>query len=226
MATADDWGSEAESNDDWGYDGESYDSESLRGSSNVVDKEGHYHFEIVDVKPELDVLNAQGHPKSPAICFHCNVLHSVAGQSPAGHMLFHRIYLASKGGGPPAEGAAKSGLRFGLGLGLLKYTERDGREIVVEAGTGQSRIRASLWQQAKGKQFIAQVKLEKGEGDYKDKYTIPFGEVYYPADPKVVDVPKNAEALAMIGIIAAKGSSSPLPTAKAANVANDEFSDV
>ena len=229
MSSGSDWNDSVDSGggDDLFYDGDSYDSESLKGGSNSVDKEGWYHFEITDVKLELDTLTTSGQKKSPAILFTCMVMQPVEGQSPSGSLLWHRIYLASKEGGPPAEGAVKSALRFGLGLGILKYAQKDDREIVVDAASGQSRIGKGVWLGAKGKQFVSHVKLEKGEGNYKDKYVIPFGESYHPADPKVVDVPKNTEALASIGINVATSNAVP-PTAAGGGkkTTDDEFGDI
>jgi hypothetical protein len=206
---------------DYTFDGEGYDSEKLGGNSGeVVDKEGWYHFEISDVKEELETLTNTGKEKSPCVRLDLTVMQSVDKQSPAGSRLYHRIYLASKGGKPPAEGSVKSALRFGIGVGLLKYVEKDGHEIVVDATTGSTRISHKIWQQAKGRQIVASVKLEKGDGDFKDKYAIPFGECYDPSDPKVIDVAKNADALAMIGKSVAPPSSKPVAAAPATNGAS------
>lgn len=220
MATSDDWG-DGGSEQDFSFDGDAFGSEQLKGSSNAVDAEGWYHFEVADVKNELDTVSNSGQPKSPAICFHCAVMQSVPNQSPQGSMLFHRIYLGSKGGDAPAEGSVKSALRFGIGLGLLEIKEIDGREVTVIKGTTNTKIPASIWQKAKNMQFIAQIKKEKDTDRGKGRHAIPFGEVYQPTHPDVADVAMNKEALAMIGItVAAGGGAAGTPPKAAANGAS------
>lgn len=215
---SDDWNDSVDS--DWAYDGESVTRDAIEnGGGGGVNKEGKYHFVVADVTPELSTTNDRGEERSPSILFRCIVMHDVDGQSPVGSALFHRIYLAGKGGTPAAEGTIKSAMRFGLGLGLLKYAVKDDREIVVDAATGSPKISSRIWQAAKDRHFIAEVKLEKGTGTYKDKYVIPFGEIHRPDDPEVADVPKNVELLAAVGIKASPG----LATAAPVGATTDEF---
>jgi hypothetical protein len=167
----------------------------------IVDREGWYHFEVADVVPELETHKADGEAKSPCIRFDLSVLHSVPGQSKTGARLFHRVWVGSKGGGPPAEGSIKSAKRFGLGLGVLRQIEHNGKRIVVDSVTGQTRITKETWLRAKGQQCIGRVARSKEDktGQYDQKFELPFGQVYPVDHPEVADVPKNVNALALIG---------------------------
>lgn len=198
MAT-DEWGTTTFNDDDYVFDG-SGRSEADLGSS-FVNKEGWYHFEVADVVRELERVSERGQAKSPAMRFDLVSLHDVAGQSPSGSRHFHRIYVGSKDGGPPAEGSLKSALRFGVGLGILREVEIDGQPAIVDAQTGSPQIRVSTWERAKGMQLVARIeKRQEQEGSkYGPSYEIPFARVYQPDDPQVADVPKNLEALALIG---------------------------
>ncbi len=198
MSSDDDmaWTTEA---DELVYDSGAYDRGDLDTGGEQVNKEGWYHLEVTDVKPDLATLDNNGNPHSPQICFTMMVLQTVDGQSPAGSRLYHRIYLGTKDGGPPKDAVVKAALRLGIALGLLEYTEIEGAEVPVIAGTKNTRIPASVWRGAKGRQIVANVKLEKGTGNYKDKYAIPFGECYDPMDEAVAQVEKNIDALALLG---------------------------
>jgi hypothetical protein len=206
---SDEWGQSAV--EDFAMDASEISPSDL-GGGDVIDKEGWYHLEVVDVKNEFDLLSDKGKEKSPCVVLTCNVLETVKGQSPAGSKYFHRIYVASKGGGAPAEGAVKSALRFGVGLGLFFVIEKDGREFIVDGSTGSFKIMASTWQRSAGVQFVAKIKLEKSDDPkFPDKYTVPFGRAYDPRDPAVADTPKNKEALKMAGYLDTKW---PEPIAK------------
>jgi len=117
------WGNEGggQQEQDFAMDGGEFTKDDL-ASGDTIDKEGWYHFEIVGVKNEFETLNDKGKEKSPCVVLTCNVLETVKGQCPAGSRYFHRIYVASSGGGAAAEGSVKSALRFGLGIGLLAAT--------------------------------------------------------------------------------------------------------
>jgi len=211
------WGNEGggQQEQDFAMDGGEFTKDDL-ASGDTIDKEGWYHFEIVGVKNEFETLNDKGKEKSPCVVLTCNVLETVKGQCPAGSRYFHRIYVASSGGGAAAEGSVKSALRFGLGIGLLAATEKNGREVIVDKATGSTKIPASLWQRAMNKQFVARIKLEKADDPkYKDKYAVQFGAAYDPRDPSVEDVAKNKEALAMLGGTAPPKSPAKSDTAKA-----------
>lgn len=210
---ADEWGQGTA--EDFSMDGSEVSASDL-GGGDVVDKEGWYHFEIVDVKNEFDTLSDKGKEKSPCVVITCNVLETVKGQSPAGSKYFHRIYVASKGGAPAAEGAVKSALRFGLGLGLFFAIEKEGREMIVDGATGSFKIMASTWQRAAGLQFVAKIKLEKSDNpQFGDKYAVPFGRCYAPHDPAVADNAKNKEAMKKAGYLDCKWPE-PLPKLRGA----------
>ncbi|HWA99357.1 MAG TPA: hypothetical protein VG713_12730 [Pirellulales bacterium] len=197
MNTGGDWGQAEQA--DYTMDTGEYTRDDLGGGGETVDKEGTYHFEITDVVKELDTTSTNGKDKSPCLRFDMLVLETVKGQSPAGSRHFHRVYVAGKGGTTISEGAKKNALRFGLGLGLLAEITKDDRTIIVDKLTGLPKIPLSLWDRAKGMQCIAKIKLDKGDGKYDPKHEIPFSRVYQVNDPAVADVPKNAEALAMLG---------------------------
>lgn len=235
---ADDWGQAEQQEQDFAFDGGEVNASELM-TGDIVDKEGWYHFEVVNVKNDFDLLNDQGKPKSPCVVLTCNVLAGEKGKSPAGSKYFHRIYVASKEGGAAADGARNSALRFGLGIGLLKGMEKDGVDVVVDAATGSTRIPANIWAKAVGKQFVAKIALEKAEegSKFKDKYQVPFGRVYHPLDPAVESCPKNSEALAMLGNVSpppppgkdASHQQRQAPAKQAAapaKPADDDFSDL
>lgn len=181
---------------DFELDTEGMSGDEVDTSRDQVDKEGWYHFEIADVVNELDTLTDSGKEKTPCVRFDLLVLETVEGQSPAGSRHYHRIYLAGKGGGPPSEGAKKMALKFGLRLGLLKETEEGS---IVTADSNKTRFGVALWHLAKGKQIIAAIKCEKGTGGFQDRYQIPFNEIFMVDDARVAHVPKNKDALALIG---------------------------
>lgn len=213
---ADEWGQATEV--DYDVDTSGIGADDLSGGEGLIDKEGWYHLEIVEVKRELDTLSDKGKPRSPHVRFDMVVLQSVDKQSPAGCRHFHKGYVAGPGGEPISDGSRKNLMRFGVGLGLLKVVEKDGQEIIVNAETGLTKIPLSMWDKAKNMQIIAPIKLKKGDANYGDSYEIPFGRVKQVDDPTVADVPKNAEALAMIGKANVPGAVKPgekAPSAKA-----------
>lgn len=207
---ADDW-ENSSADDDFGYDGESFGEEQLnkKGSAQTVDKEGMYHFDISEVTPELDTLTKDGKPKAAQIRFDMTVMKTVPGQSPAGHKLFHRISLRRKDGQPPKEGSITAALCLGVAAGVLEVIKKEGRSVTVMKGTTNSKLHHSLWQQLKGRQVIGKVKFEKGTDGYQDKYAVPYGDFWDPRDPEVASVPKDADALAAIGVTAAPAVATP-----------------
>lgn len=207
LIMADDWGTIPEGEPNFEFDADGFSSEDLGGGS--VDKEGYYHFDISDVKNELETLSNKGNERSPCVAFTMTVLESVAGQSPAGSKHWHRVYMAAKGGAPASEGAIKNALRFGMGLGLLKEVEKDGRKCIVDAATGSTKITPATWANAKGKQCVAKVVHKAAEGGFPEGYEIPFSRVYQVDDPAVKDVPKNRDALALIGKTSAAAGAPP-----------------
>lgn len=214
MATYE-WG-EFDKQDDWELDGTGKSAEDLGGGNNV-DKEGWYHFEVADVVADLSRVNAKGNPKSPSIRFDLLVIHPHEGQSPVGARLFHRLYLGSKDGGPPAEGSRDAAFRFGLGLGILKEIGEGDQKSIVDAETGSPKIGLATWQRAKGRQCIAKVVAEKEE-KFGERFVIPYGRVFDVADPAVEKVPKNLQAIKLAGKAlpkASAGKKQPEPAAAA-----------
>lgn len=179
--------------DDFELDGSEFSGDDL-GGGGTVDKEGWYHFEVAEVTPELNTLSDGGKEKSPAIRFNMSVLAGPQGGSPVRSMHFHRIYLAGKGGAPAAEGAKKSALRFGLGLGLIREVEHQGKRYLVDTETNQPKITRATWDRAKGRQCVAKVVCEHDE-KYGDRFQIPFGRVYHPDAPEVTSCPKDEESV-------------------------------
>lgn len=198
---ADDWGNEQQE-PDYSFDSSEHTKDDLYGGGEMVAVEGWYHFEVSDVKPDLDLFKSNGEPKTPCVVFSLTVLESVEGQSPAGSRLFHRVYLAAAGGGAPAEGTIKSGLLFAVGLGLMEFRDVDGREVAFDLKSGKSRLDWKRYLDAKSSQIVAHVQWSKEEegSKYKKKLEIPFGRCYQPDDPNVPpNVSLNADALALIG---------------------------
>lgn len=147
-----------------------------------VNREGWYHFEITDLRRDGE----EG--KTPSLVFICQVL---AGKpdDQVGKKLYHRLYLSQK------EGGRRIILKFACGLGLIT------REQITDT---QTRIPFSL---SVGRQFVAEVKLEKGtpydDADGvkqmgKDRYVIPFSQIYDPLDEAVANVPKDSDAIASL----------------------------
>jgi len=181
----DDWAEKAPNEDDFVMDGQGVSQDDLGGGA--LDREGWYHFEIVDVVPELDPLSKSGKDKTPAVRFNMTVRKTVEGQSPDGTNHFHRIYVGGKGGEQIADGSRNSAMRFGLGLGLLREVEIAGQKSIVDAATNAPRITIATWRRGKGCQCVAKISKES-DPKFGDKYQIPFGRVYRPDDPSVKDV--------------------------------------
>jgi len=197
MSQVDEWGTT--SNQDFELDGGGVGSEDLGGAGSIK-QEGWYHFEVTDVVAELETVGKKGGEKSPSVRLDLTVLETVKGQAAAGAKHYHRLYVGAKGGGPAADGSRNNVLRFGLGLGLLKEVETDGRHSIVDAVSGSASINMATLLRAKGMQCCAKIELQKDDtGKYGDKYEIPFSRVYTVDHPEVAKVAKNKAALAMIG---------------------------
>ena len=188
------------------FDSSDVDEKEL-DTSGFLDQEGWYHFEITKVELNLGLVDDENKENTPHILVTCKSLNSVKGQSPPGSVLWHRIYVGAKGGGPAKQGSIDSMFRFGIGCGLLKWGKAqnpDGstKSIPVLASTGSSKFPVGTWKTIVGAQFIAQVAKEKQpEGStYKPKFAIPMGKAYRPDHPDVSHVAKNLEALEAIGI--------------------------
>ena len=196
---------------------DSVDRDSLETSPGI-DAEGWYHLQVRDVTPHLekeqpeDPKNPDGPKKeaTPHILLQCEVMMNVKGQSPMGRSLFHRLYTASKGGGPAADGTRNSNIRFLTGIGAMKWQEIDGKQIAVDLETGKPSVTLNTFTRCKGKHFIAKVEFEPpNDPKYKGKYTIPFGRVYQIGDPKVAGVPYNKEIIALETGMAKTGFEGP-----------------
>lgn len=162
-----------------------------------VDKEGFYHVEFTDAEKEADPSKG----KMPCIRVDMKVLAGTE-KSQVGKMHFHRMNLAKKGG--PGEllrlsvGSRKNLFKFFVQLGLLKQEEVEGNQAV-----------ALPWRKLAGMQAVIEIKNEPYEekdrergtptGKMLDSYRIPYGcNVWQVNDPKVKDVPKDVEALAIL----------------------------
>lgn len=178
--------------------GEGMSREELGDSGGRVNKEGRYHFEIRDVVPKLSLRNKKGEQRSPSMRFDLVVAHGAPGQSEEGALLFHEIYVGSKGGGPPAEGSVKVAMAFALAAGVAKEVDVDGKTCIVDASTGKG-LTKETFMQAAGRHVIADVEFEEGTGDYKGRFRIPYTNVWSPLDDAVKDTPKDMEALQLAG---------------------------
>lgn len=199
---------------DFSLDTEGVDGDAL-GGGGAIDLEGNYHFEIEDVVRDLEVRNEKtGDPKSPGLKFVMKVVHSVAGQCPEGSRLYHRIYLAGKGGAPIADYTRDRAIIFGLGLGVLKKIE--GGKI-VDAMTGKPKLTVEMWEAVRGAQCCGTIVKKKkkpfvrkplpGQAPQQPdpnapveyEYVLKDDRVYAVDDPFVADWPKNQRLLAAIG---------------------------
>lgn len=188
------------------FDSSDVDEKEL-DTSGFLDQEGWYHFEITKVELHLGLVDSENKENTPHILVTCKSLNSGKGQSPPGSVLWHRIYVGQKGGGPAKQGSIDSMFRFGIGCGLLRWGKvqnPDGstKSIPVLATTGSSKFPIGTWKTIVGAQFIAQVQKEKQQegSTYKPKFVIPMGKAYRPDHPDVSHVQKNLEALEAIGI--------------------------
>lgn len=188
----DDFGSSFE------FDGGEYNPEEMAGGG-TVNLPGWYHFEVVDIVDELATISERGQPKSASLSFVCMVLHGAEGQSPKGCKHYHRVYFSAQNGAPAKEGAIKSALRFGLGIGVLKEAEIDGRKVTVDANTGTTKITPKTFiLGGMGAQFVAPLEPDEyadNQGTKKTRYQIPFGRVYHVSDPAVAHVAKDLQAV-------------------------------
>jgi hypothetical protein len=181
--------------------------ESNLDTSGVLDQEGWYHFEVTKVDLILGLIDENGKENTPKIKVTCKSLNNVRGQSPPGSVLWHDIYVGAKGGGPAKQGSIDAMFRFGVGVGLMKWTKKqnaDGTEkaVLVLASNGSVKVPPAVWKTIVGAQFVAQVQKEKpAEGStHKAGFKIPMGKAYRPDHPDVSHVQKNVEALEAIGI--------------------------
>lgn len=204
------------------FDSSDVDEKEL-DTSGFLDQEGWYHFEITKVDLQLGLLNDEGKENTPHILVTCKSLNSVRGQSPPGSVLWHRIYVGASGGGPAKQGSIDAMFRFGVGIGLMKWTKKqnaDGstKSVLVLTSTGSTKVPPAVWKNAVGAQFVAQVTKEKQQegSNYKPKFSIPMGKAYRPDHPDVSHVQKNVEALEAIGIKIATVSPATEAKAKAA----------
>lgn len=228
MSTTDDFAPAFE------FDGGEYSRDDV-DSGGTVNLPGWYHFEIVDVQDELATISEKGQPKSASLSFDCMVLHSAQGQSPKGMRHYHRVYFSGQNGAPAKEGAIKSAIRFGLGIGVLKEVEIDGRKCIVDAETGTTKITPKTFCRGLGRQFVATLEPDSytdASGNTKSRFQIPFGRVYSVTDPAVANVAKDQAAVgeylartgeghadakrgAVAAQAAAAGASAPAATAPA-----------
>ena len=189
-------------------DGFSYDANEVDADDNEkggwLDKEGQYHFEVTDV-----LFETSKQKWTPYIEFRLTVLHSVPGQSAEGSKFSHSCYLS--------EGARGMTSLFGNRIGALKMvptgeTDEKGqpRHKYVDAKTNATAITKATWLAAKGNQFIGLVVLrkertDKATGQKFDAKLEVNGSKSWPVDAQeVADVPKNLQAMKLIGKVSAK----------------------
>jgi len=177
-----------------------------------IDKEGQYHFEISDVK--FDVSKQK---QTPYVEFCLTVLHSVKGQSPEGSRFNHQSYL-SKG----ARGMTSG---FGHRIGALKMiptgkVDEKGqpKHIYVDPKTNTKRVTKDTWQAVKGSQFIGTVKMGKAREDngktYEPRLELQISKCWQVDAQEVADVPKNLQAMKLIGKTSAKPPAASQAAAK------------
>lgn len=204
--------------EDFCFDSSSTSEEDIK-SEGWVDIEGFYHFEVSKVELNLSLLTEEGKEQTPHIKVYLKVLQSVPGQSPAGSMLSHSIYVGSKDGSPAKKGSIDSMYRFGIGIGLLKWSNINGKVVPVLASNGSTKIPVSAWKDAVTLQTIAKVTKEKGNRggnqqpqqgqeaepqgkQHADRFVIQMGRCHRPDDPEYAHIPKNVEAMKALGMTA------------------------
>lgn len=163
----------------------------------TVNKPGRYHMEVANVKPRLELVNDKGEQKSPDFLITATVLHSVPGQSSKGSLFFHNLRVAGPGGAAISETSRDATIRFLVGMGVLILKGKQ----VIDPETGTTKVNfKTLVQRLQGRQFIANVKYVPPNGNYPEKWELPFGEGVFQVDnPAVADVPKCRAALKLIG---------------------------
>lgn len=226
--------------DGFGFDTDGIDpAEAERGA--FVDKEGQYHFEITDVK--FDTSKVKG---TPFVEFCLTVLQSVKGQSPEGSRFNHQSYLS--------EGARLMTSAFGHRIGALKLLptgeideKGQPKHVYVDPKTNSRRITKETWLAVKGSQFVGTLRLGKErQGDdgreYKARLELQTNKCWQTDAEEVADVPKNLQAMKLIGkkpytppaaasgdaAATKKPASTPAQTkpAPAASTAPDDLSDL
>lgn len=210
-------------------DGFAFDTDGLdpaeveRGG--FIDKEGQYHFEISDVK--FDTSKVKG---TPYVEFCLTVLHSVKGQSPEGSRFNHQSYLS--------EGARGMTSGFGHRIGALKLLptgevdeKGQAKHIYVDPKTNSKRVTKETWMAVKGSQFVGTLKMGKDrEVDgktYDARLELQISKCWPVDADEVADVPKNVQAMKLIGKAPKPKAATP-PTAKPAPTVSpaDDLSDL
>lgn len=206
-------------------DGFSFDANEVNADENEkggwLDKEGQYHFEITDVL--FDTSKNKG---TPYVELRLTVLHTIPGQSPEGSKFSHSSYLS--------EGARGMTTLLGHRIGALRMVptgelnaKGEPTHRYVDAKTNATAITKATWLAVKGGQFVGVVRLQKERTDkvtgqvYEAKLELN-GSKCWPVDhQEVADVPKNLQAMKLIGKTSAKplaaapapaASSKPAPT--------------
>ncbi len=218
-------GSSPQAGDGSGFDdGFSFDANEVNADENEkggwLDKEGQYHFEIADVL--FDTSKNKG---TPFVELRLTVLHSVPGQCPEGTKFSHSSYLS--------EGARGMTTLLGHRIGALKMVptgELDDKgqpkHKYVDAKTNATAITKATWLAVKGGQFIGVVALRKERTDknsgqvYEAKLELNGGKCWPVDAQEVADVPKNEQAMKLIGKTSAKPiTPTPSPAASKSNPA-------
>ncbi len=165
---------------DYSLNSDEFDDDEIDKSANEIDAEGWYILKCTKVIDETERFD-----KTPSICFNFSVTGTVDGQSPIGSMLYHRIYVATKGGGPPSEGARKMLIKLAMRAGLLKKVKgEDGKLIRVNAATGSRRMDVDMWMKMSQKELVAKATKEE-DSKYGDKYRVEYSDFFQLDSPKV-----------------------------------------
>ena len=167
-----------------------------------IDREGQYHFEITDVK--FDRSKNKGTPYVELVL---TVLHTVKGQSPEGSRFTHEAYFTENTRG------MVSALAHRIGAVIAKPTGEVGADgkpkmTYIDVKTGKAAINKETFLAVKGSQFIGFVKFGKARtGDdgknYDAKLELYVGKSWPVDSPEVADVPKNLNAMKLIGKVSA-----------------------
>ena len=169
----------------------------LKGLS-VVKTEGWYHFEIVDVKPDLRTVNEKGEDFTPRVDIRMQVVCAAPGLSKPGSSLFVMLFLAKKGGGPPSDFSRQQTVRFCLGAGVMKLNA-NGK--LIDAATGESKISVKTFENLLRRQVCGKVRQKKQDNEdivkYGEKFELEMCRTFDPRDPAVKHVPKDDKVLSV-----------------------------
>jgi len=126
--------------------------------------------------------------------YRLRVLQHVEGQSPAGSVLFNRLYVFEKGGGKAGREKVKQMCRWAVGTGIAEFRDVDGKDVLIDKRSNSPAVTLVSLRNIVGCQIVAEVKKESSS-QYGESFKISFCECFRPDDPKVAHVSKNHEAI-------------------------------